>query len=66
MPKYTHFHDIQLEGYIDGMWKHLRAYLSTGHQSNILTIDGMVRMAQWRLWNSDQDLWKSLGHAIKP
>eukprot|EP00971_Amphidinium_carterae_P004281 85472-Amphidinium_carterae.1 len=52
MPKYTHFHDIELETgekvkvmagtqYVDGMWKHLRAYMSTGHQSNFLTIDGM-------------------------
>eukprot|EP00971_Amphidinium_carterae_P232015 4604259-Amphidinium_carterae.1 len=30
--------------------------MSTCHRSDFSTIDGMVRLAQWKLWNRGKDL----------
>eukprot|EP00971_Amphidinium_carterae_P192368 3816992-Amphidinium_carterae.2 len=75
MPKYTHFLSIDVGNgqqvavvasaqYIDGMWGHLRSCVSTSHRSDFNTINGMARLAQWKLWNRGKGLWVSLASTV--
>ena len=50
--------------YLDGLWRHLRV-ATRGHQSNGDVLVKMLRVAQWRMWNSNVDLVKALADTAK-
>ena len=49
---------------IDGWWRVLRKEFSTANKSDPESVAKVVRVAQWKRWHMNKDLWAEAGKAV--
>ena len=76
LPKYVVDEEITLEDgskvfvkkgtqYVDGWWQKLRKVLKGSSKLDTRCVIEHVRVAQWRTWHRDKDLWLEAGKTIQ-